>query len=164
METSKAKVQDVINEIYQRDGEVKPSTLLEEARSESSPIHNAFEWDNTKAGHEFRLIQARTWIRKVRIIIEDRVERLVHVPRIVFEDVDYQDSNEGYYKPISIVVQEQDEFKAALNSAKASLNSARSAYEDLKRAARESKPASLPDFKRADRGFGMVESALSLNG
>lgn len=163
MET-KEKVQDAVNEIYQRDGEVKPSTLLEAARPKSSPIHSAFIWDDTRAGHEFRLMQARTWIRRVRIIIEDRPERLVHVPRIVFEDVDYQDGNEGYYKPISVVVLEQDEFKAALGSAKASLNSARAAYEDLKKAARESRQERLPDFKRADAGFGMVESALLLDG
>ena len=41
------------------------------------------------------------------------------------------------------------------------LNSAKSAYSNLKQAAENAKNEKLPDFKRADKGFDMVERALT---
>jgi len=40
------------------------------ARSRSSPLHKTLEWDDARAGHQFRLIQARTVIRAVVIVPE----------------------------------------------------------------------------------------------
>jgi hypothetical protein len=162
MDTLKQKVQQAVVEIYQRDGEVKPTSLIEMAKPKSSPVHDAFEWDNKKAGHEFRLMQARKWIRKVEIIIEDRPEQFVHVPRIIRDDVEEVvfNSSEGYYKPISIVAQDQDEYEPALAYTLSKLNSAKQAYTDLKKAAQKTKKKPLPNFKKADRGFDMVETAL----
>jgi hypothetical protein len=175
MDTIKSGVQQVVGEIYKRDGEVKPSVLVDEARPVESPAHKAFEWNDEKAGQEYRLMQARQWIRRVRITVEDRQERLIHVPRILTderseyaysEDEDYteptlqiDDSQEGYYKPISVVVREVDEYEAAMAAAITKLNAAKAACEELKRAARTSKEK-VPNFKRTDRCFKMVESAL----
>lgn len=163
MDTMKSAVQMVVNEIYQERGEVRPSELIERARPKNSPAHDAFEWDNKKAGDQYRLMQARVWIRRVEIIIEDRPERLVHVPLIKVEgDINLEGvGNENYYKPISIVARDADEFSRALSETLARLNSAKVAYSDLKKAAEISKRESLPDFKSADKGFDMVERALN---
>ena len=167
MDSIKSGVQTVVNEIYQRDGEVRPSTLLEEAKPKTSPAHNAFEWDNKKAGQSYRLMQARMWIRKVEIIFEDRNEQLIHVPTVRVinpdDDDDFTPSQEGYYKPISIVCEDKDEYEAALRETLTFLNSAKSAYGGLKKAAQYSKQEKLPNFAQADKGFGMIDSALAMD-
>lgn len=161
MDSIKEKVQQVINQIYQENGEVRPSVLLETAKPKSSPAHDAFEWDNKKAGNEYRLMQARQWIRRVEIIIEDKTERLVHIPTISVEGEISTGIQEGYYKPISIVTQDKIEFDAALKASLKTLNAAREAYNDLKTASKIAEKGKAMNFNKADRGFEMVESALS---
>ncbi len=53
--------------IYKRNGELTPKIVVDEARSEDAPLHNRFEWDDSIAGEEYRLIQAARLIRVVRI-------------------------------------------------------------------------------------------------
>lgn len=57
-----------INRIVRRDGEATPAAVVEEARSESSPIHGYFNWDDTKAAELYRRWQARMLIASVRVI------------------------------------------------------------------------------------------------
>ena len=156
MATLKQAISETVNGIFKTDGEVKPSALVEASRPKSSPTHDAFEWDNKKAGSEFRLIQARNWIRKVQIVYEDRTERLIHV-NIVHG---LTGSSEGYYKPVSIVVGNRPEFEAAMNETLSRLNSTKEAYSVLKSAATEANNKKH-DFKKADKGFDMVETALT---
>ena len=44
-------------------GFLTPESVVAEARKESSPLHHLFEWDDTTAAHEYRLIQASRIIR-----------------------------------------------------------------------------------------------------
>jgi hypothetical protein len=148
MDTIREGVEQVVNEIFQRDGYVKPSVLVDEARSAASPAHSAFEWDDNKAGNEYRLIQARGWIRKVSIIVEDRAEEMIHVPVIVGAE-----EREGYYKPISQVRRCKDELEMARGEALTRLKAAKSAYDRL----------GVADEKlnrKASKGFSAVESAI----
>ena len=46
--------------------------LVEEAEQRDSPIHDFFEWDNSKAGEEWRLQQARALINEVKVIIDQK--------------------------------------------------------------------------------------------
>lgn len=41
--------------------------VVEAATDESSPLHSCFQWNDVKAGHSFRLMQAEKLIRSVRI-------------------------------------------------------------------------------------------------
>lgn len=164
MNTIKERVQEVVNQIYKNNGEVRPSILIEIARPKGSLAHDAFEWDNRKAGDEYRLMQARQWIRKVEIIIEEQPERLIHVPIIMNCDNNetHENTQEGYYKPVSIVLQDKSEFDAALNETLTKLIAAKSAYNVLKSAAKSEKKikAKIPNFRKADQGFDMIETAF----
>jgi len=42
---------------------LEPNALIEEARDEDHPHHHKFEWDDSVAGHRYRLEQARQIIR-----------------------------------------------------------------------------------------------------
>jgi hypothetical protein len=153
----KDKVEQAVNKIYQELGQVTPSGLLNAAKPKASPIHDAFEWDNKKAGHQHRLWQARQWIRRVEIIIDDQPERLIHIPKIEQDGI----SGEGYYKPPSVIVNKPDEFQAAKMETLTKLNGAKAAYEVLKEAAKRKIEKPKTDFHKADLGFKQVEEALT---
>lgn len=44
-------------------GILQPALVVEAARPKASPLHSRFEWSDTKAAQEYRLLQARQLIR-----------------------------------------------------------------------------------------------------
>lgn len=163
----KKGVQEIVNKIYAEVGEVRPSALVDAARPKSSPAHNAFEWDDSKAGEEYRLIQARTWIRTVEIIIDEQPERLIHVPSIVRDKDGKLNEREGYYKPGSVLIQNRVEFDVALDRVRSRMDSTVESYEYLKGLSSKSKTGGKAkskvrqiNFRQADKGFAQVRAAL----
>lgn len=57
------KVRSELLKIHKRDSGITPQAVVQAARSEKSPLHSHFEWDDTVAGEKFRLDQARQLIR-----------------------------------------------------------------------------------------------------
>lgn len=51
-----------------RNGNMVAADVLREAKKASSPLHVAFEWDDKKAAHHYRLGQAGDLIRAVVVI------------------------------------------------------------------------------------------------
>ena len=102
--------------------------VLVAAKSKTTALHKCFEWDDTKAGREYRLIQARRIIRTATITIDKKEDTFVHVPKI-------GNKGEGVYKPLSIVVKTLDDYTLALESALSKLRAAQRAVSDLKSAA-----------------------------
>lgn len=49
--------------------------LVRRARPKSSPIHHLFEWDNDRAADEYRLDQARKYIRAVYVVFKELPEQ-----------------------------------------------------------------------------------------
>lgn len=76
-------VRETIKALEDADGRITPEAVIEAARDEGSPLHQQFEWDDSKAAHGYRLEQARTLIRSVKLLvtIEDRVISTVHYVR-----------------------------------------------------------------------------------
>lgn len=74
---------EVLKMIAKRDGGLlRPKAVVDEARDASSPLHSAFEWDDSVAGEKYRLDQAQRLIRSFKIIQEDgdqKFERPVFV-------------------------------------------------------------------------------------
>lgn len=68
----KKLIVEVLRMIEKRDGIITPTALVEEARPASSPIHEAFEWDDTRAAHAHRLSEARQHIQTVRVTLMGR--------------------------------------------------------------------------------------------
>lgn len=158
----KSAIEQAVNEIYQRDGEVKPSVLVETAKPKDHPAHDAFEWNNAKAGHEYRMMQARQWIKRVHITINGEAERLFHITLNPETDEDAERELEGCYKPASVIVQSVDEFDIALKQLRHQVQTARESYEYLKKKAADAKDEAQPriNFPVADQGFQQVQAAL----
>lgn len=51
-------------------GTLTPQRVVKAAEDERSPLHDYFEWDDTKASDKYRLLQARVLIKRVRVVIE----------------------------------------------------------------------------------------------
>lgn len=147
------KVTTVAQSIYDRDGYVKPSVLVDAARPVDSPAHDAFEWDDSKAAEEYRLSQARNWIKNVTLVIEDRDEVMVHVPSFVSE------SREGYYKPRSSVLKNESECDLALIELRAHMIAAKKSFESLYLAAGAANKR--VDVVKATAGFNLIDEAIS---
>ena len=60
-------------------GRITPDLVLESANPKDSPIHHLFCWDDTEAAKNYRLLQAQTIIRKIRVSYEQSPERTVSV-------------------------------------------------------------------------------------
>ena len=52
------------------DGTLTPEILVEEARREDSPLHEAFTWDDSVAARLYRLTQAYNLLRAVKVRLE----------------------------------------------------------------------------------------------
>lgn len=86
---------DIVLETLQglvKNGQIKPEDVIEVARDENSPIHNNFEWDDTKAAQEHRLWQARQLIT-YKFKVEGSKEQQFYNVKVVVNDVPVQ----GYF-------------------------------------------------------------------
>lgn len=128
-----------------------PEITVETARSKSSPLHGVFTWDDGKAAHEFRLIEARNLIRNIHVIVEEgpSVSQYVHV----------RTKEEGLpdrrYEPMDVVIQSVDSFQSALALLEEKLSGATRAVRELRDAAGQSK------HKGAHAIIGIVMKALT---
>jgi hypothetical protein len=61
----------VLDQLIARHGHIKPAHVVSAARPSSSPIHNLFTWDNTKAAAKWREEEARSLIRSIRVVRDD---------------------------------------------------------------------------------------------
>lgn len=50
-----------------RDGRLTAEAVVADARKKTSPIHDVFEWDDSKAAHSYRVGQARQLIASVEV-------------------------------------------------------------------------------------------------
>ena len=54
---------------------ITPVTIVTDAKSKSSPLHNYFEWNDRKASEEYRLQQARSLINHiVQLVVIEGVQ------------------------------------------------------------------------------------------
>jgi hypothetical protein len=65
-------IREALHAIYAEHGAVTPVLVLEAAQDEASPLHSHFTWDDTEAAEQWRIQQARSLIRKVKIRVIDQ--------------------------------------------------------------------------------------------
>jgi len=53
------------------NGEIDLDKLVKDSKLKDAPLHNDFEWNNSKAAHKFRLEQARKIVRSIEIIRDE---------------------------------------------------------------------------------------------
>lgn len=69
MSAKRTLVDQTVNSLAkQHKGKITPQMVVAAAVNVKSPLHEYFEWDDSKAGVAHRLEQARSIIRSVRIV------------------------------------------------------------------------------------------------
>jgi len=121
-----------LQRIYIEHKALKPTIVVAEATPEESLLHPSFEWNNSVAGHEYRLIQARQLIRVVVPMIEVAgkavPDRFVHVPA-----ANPSVEREGEYHPVSVIkIMPPDAYARAFSEAAKHVRAAQSKLEDLR--------------------------------
>lgn len=98
-----------LDRICSKHGHLKASVVVDEARVETSPIHCAFEWDDSVAAEAYRERQAMGLIRSVIIIEKEKPE--IHAFTLVIDKVD--NSPVKYYLPTEEVAGDEVKLESA---------------------------------------------------
>jgi hypothetical protein len=88
------KMIDRIKQLEDREGRITPDVVLKDAEKSSSPLHDYFEWNDTKAAHAYRVDQARMLIRSVEVIIKTETISIRSVGYV--RDPEAQANEQGY--------------------------------------------------------------------
>ena len=109
-------------------GTLSPDVLLKEAKRKRHLLHNAFEWDDTKAGKEYRKQQARQFINSVTIIENSAppVQAFVNIIHEVEEGIVQE------YKPITIILNDPQDSNIMLDQAIRELEAWKERYQGFK--------------------------------
>ena len=148
------KAQDVGDELQRlrdRDGKIETLLLVREAKKERSPIHGAFEWDDSVAAHQHRLYQARQLIKSINIIVEDRPE-----PAFVHIKID----NNGYYQSSEVACKNIDEWDIAYGQSLRLLESASNSLEELDKVASRVRKAKRTSVKKVRKSVDKAVTQL----
>lgn len=106
------------------DGMLHPADVVTWAAAHpKSALHPKFEWDDSKAGHEWRLQQARSLIR-LHVVTEDGTPKLVNLR------VDR--AKGGGYRSIKDVMNDEDLRTAMLSDCVSDLKRVQSRYSFIK--------------------------------
>ena len=125
---------EALKAIAARDGGLlRPAAVVEAARDESSPLHGAFCWDDTKAAELYRLDQAQRLIRSFRVKIESDGKEC-DVPVFVNISSDREGGkSENPYRMLESIQKDMDLLAVAESDALEQLRGIRNRYVHLKR-------------------------------
>ena len=109
---------EALKEIARRDGGLlRPASVVDAARDEKSPLHGAFEWDDSEAAQKYRLLQAQSLIRSFKVEIERNGQTLT-VPVFVGVSTDRTgDKADNPYRMLEQVVEKPDLMAVAVRDA-----------------------------------------------
>lgn len=113
-------------EIYNRDGVLTPQAVVDEATNPASPLHVAFDWDDTSAAAKYRLIQAGRLIKRIKVTREELTEH-----RVTCAFVDTSDTDAREYHEYEVVRQDPELSARAVARARREMEATRRRYESL---------------------------------
>ena len=116
--------------IEDRDGNVTPESILEDAGNEVSPLHDFFEWDNAEAAQMYRLDQARYLLRSIHIVVKREDDGQKEINLRAFHNVNDDDTR--VYVSVQRVFSEEELRQQVLEQALKALISWQSKYSQYK--------------------------------
>lgn len=140
---TKTKTKKIVDRLLEinNETELTAERLVKEAKSPKSIFHDLFEWNDSKAGHLYRLVQARNIINSINIIVENKETR-------AFENIGIDGKNS--YKPIYEVLDNQEFREQVIKKALNEINYWKTKYENYS------------EFKPIVKGIKVVSSRLRL--
>lgn len=108
-----------LSDLESSEGQLTAQGVVEAARPTTSPLHPAFEWDDAKAAESYRLVQARSMIKSIEIVVQSSQDTAT--PKTVYFNVPQSGETEGGYKSREVLASNVEEWELALNAAKVQL-------------------------------------------
>lgn len=117
------KAGEELDRIFSKIGALDPSSVVDESRPATAPLHPCFEWDDAIAAEKYRETQASCIIRNITVVSENseqpnEVRAFVHVQKT--------------YQPIRIVLSDEEKMAEMLQNAVRELRSFQDKYKSLK--------------------------------
>lgn len=117
-------------------GALSPTLLVDSARSETSPFHDRFVWDDTIAGERYRRIQAGVILRQVKVTFLAQSHgpaRTIDVKEVRALQSPAPDRGKGAasYQSVSTIMSDAEKRAAMVATVKAELASIRKRYSEL---------------------------------
>lgn len=107
-------------------GLLKPEDVVEFAKDPKTALHSKFEWDDTEAAREYRLVQARTIIQLSVTIISETVD-----PIRLYVSLPSDRVTGGGYRSIHEVVNDESRRQEMLRDALERLQAMKRKYAQL---------------------------------
>lgn len=145
-----------ITRIANENGGLDAPLLVNEARPHDAPLHPCFEWNDKKAGEQYRVYQARKLIKSVEVVTEDAPAQ----PLISYCPQIEKETEKGNYQLTSVVVARPDYFASAMTELVKRVKSAQEAVEALQQAAARENETDADRLAR----IGMAVKALEMAG
>jgi len=111
-------------------GVLSPGLVVEAAKKKRSPMHQAFEWDDTKAAQMGRKRQAADLLGGIVVIMEDSGEPVRRFIKVVTSP-ENPDENVTGYVTLQTAMSNADQREAILKRAKGELQAFRRKYKGL---------------------------------
>lgn len=110
-------------EELERDGALTAESLLAANVAEDAPLHNAFEWDDGKAAHLYRVNQARSIICNLRVVRPERETPTKKFFSIIRDD--------PHYESIEVVMSKEESRERLLRNSRRDFETFKAKYESL---------------------------------
>ena len=114
--------------IEKQYGSVTSELVLQSATPEDSPLHEIFEWDDSKAAHSYRLQQATVLICNLSCEVETENELKPIVARAY---IDVSGNTKGSFVNVKAAFQNQDSRELVLQRALNELKAFQEKYKNL---------------------------------
>lgn len=125
VELFKADANKCANEIMSLGEDVSPAQIVEYARKPNAELHRCFTWNDAEAANKYRIFEARQVVCNL-IIRKEKGEKQEPTPIRLFHKIE-----NGHYKPLTLIVQNEDEYESLLRQCKEALQSLKRKYSSL---------------------------------
>lgn len=102
-----AAIIERLQQLQDASGVITPDDVLADAVNPESPLHDQFDWDDSSAARKYRLDQARTLIRSVRLVLTEKKHQIQSIAYVRSPDAGSKE--QGY---VSSIVLRDDKARA----------------------------------------------------
>ncbi len=111
---------DELYSIFEEEGVVSPPLVVKRAEPKDNPLHDEFTWNNSVAGHQFRLVQARRLIRRAAkaevIWASGNESQVVEIPCLVsVVEIDNEGNGDQHYLPRAKIIEDEELLRQAIS-------------------------------------------------
>lgn len=118
-----------LERIRKKRGVIRPIDVVEEAANPKHPLHDYFEWDDSRAAHQHRVWQARHLLNVIVVIKDEDTEEN---PLTVKAFVNIKSDSDQYYVGIVQAMSDEATREQVIAQAMKELATFRSKYASIK--------------------------------